>query len=182
MPGNLKHQLYHQVTQFLMIACYLFVVFGILALHESVVAAKNHIEYHFYGFALINALILGKVMLVAEDLHFANWFRENPPAYSVVCKSIAFTILFLVFDIVEEVTVGVFKGKTIAESFPNIGGGSPSGVFFMGVIIAVLLIPFFAYREIGRVIGEGALRSLMFARTAQTRVAALASGPPLSQG
>src|SRR5215472_7805131 len=78
MPSNLAHRIYHQVTQFLLIAVYLFVVFLILALHESVVAAKNHLEYHFYGFAIINALILRKVMLVADELHFANWFRNSP--------------------------------------------------------------------------------------------------------
>ena len=122
MPSNLGHRIYHQVIQFLLIAVYLFVVFGVLAIHEEVVAAKNHIEYHFYGFAIINALILGKVMLVAEDLHFANWFKNSPLVYPIVFKSVAFTILFLIFDIVEEVVVGAFKGKRIAESFPNIGG------------------------------------------------------------
>ena len=71
---------------------------------------------------------------------------------------------FFVFDIVEEVLVGVFKGKTVAESFPNIGGGSPRGIFFMIVVITVLLSPFFAYREVGKVIGEHELHSLMFTR------------------
>ena len=164
MPSNLVHRVYHQVIQFLLIAIYLFVVFGVLAVHEEVVAAKNHLAYHFYGFAIINALILGKVMLVAEDLHFANWFRNSPLVYPILFKSVAFTILFFVFDIVEEVLVGVFKGKTVAESFPNIGGGSPRGIFFMIVVITVLLSPFFAYREVGKVIGEHELHSLMFTR------------------
>src|SRR5215467_8895013 len=165
MPGTVTRRLYHQLVQFLLIAIYLFVVFGILALHEEVVAAKNDITYHFYGFALINAIILGKVMLVAEDLNFGNrFFRTKPLVYPIVFKAIVFTLLFLVFDIVEEVLVGVFKGKTIAESFPDIGGGSPRGIFYLSVVIAVLLIPFFAYREIGQAIGERELHSLIFTR------------------
>ena len=71
-----------------------------------------------------------------------------------MCKAVAFSILFLVFDVVEEVIVGVFKGKTIGESIPTIGGGSPSGVFFVGIILAVALMPFFAFSAVGRVIGE----------------------------
>jgi hypothetical protein len=164
MPSNLAHRIYHQVIQFLLIAIYLFVVFAVLAIHEEVVAAKNGIAYHFYGFAIINALILGKVMLVAEDLHFANWFKNSPLVYPILFKSIAFTILFLVFDIVEEVVVGAFKGKTIAESFPTIGGGGARGIFFMFVIVTILLIPVFAFREIGQVIGERELHSLIFTR------------------
>ena len=60
MPRDLAHKIYHQVIQFFLIAFYLFVVFGVLALHEEVVAAKNGITYHFYGFAVINAIIFGK--------------------------------------------------------------------------------------------------------------------------
>ena len=171
---GLKQRLFDQVIQFLAIAFYLWVMFGVFALHESVVSAKDHIEYHFYGFALVNALILGKVMLVAEDLHFADWFKNRPLIYPILCRAIAFSTLFLVFDVVEEVVVGVFKGKTIGESIPSIGGGSPSGVFFVGIILAVALIPFFAFRAVGRAIGERELHALMF--TGGPKAAAFRSG------
>jgi hypothetical protein len=55
-----KQAIYHQFTSFLGIAVYLFLLFGILALHEAVVSATNGIEYHFYGFAIINALVWAK--------------------------------------------------------------------------------------------------------------------------
>jgi hypothetical protein len=159
---NLKRRVFDEVIKFLTIAFYLWVMFGVFALHESVVSAKDHINYHFYGFALVNALILGKVMLVAEDLHFADWFKDRPLIYPILCKAVSFSILFLVFDVVEEVLVGVFKGNTIGQSIPSIGGGSLSGVFFVGIILSVALIPFFAFREFGRVIGERELHSLIF--------------------
>jgi len=168
MPDTLAHRILHQVIQFILIAVYLFVVFAVLALHEEVVAAKNGIAYHFYGFAIINAMILGKVMLVAEELKLGDrffrnlFFRNSPLVFAIMFRAVVFTLLFFVFDIVEEVLVGVFKGKTVGESFPDIGGGSPRGIFSMIVVITVLLIPFFAYREIGKVIGERELHSLLF--------------------
>jgi hypothetical protein len=171
---SLKQRLFDEVIKFLAIAFYLWVMFGVFALHESVVSAKDHINYHFYGFALVNALILGKVMLVAEDLHFAEWVKDRPLIYPILCKAVAFSILFLVFDVVEEVLIGIFKGKTIGESMPVIGGGSPSGVFFVGIILAVALIPFFAFREVGRAIGEQELHALMF--TGGPKAAAFRSG------
>ena len=160
-PG-LKQRVVDEVIKFLAIAFYLWVMFGVFALHELVVSAKAHINYRFYGFAIANALILGKVMLVAEDLHFADWFKERALIYPILCKAVAFSVLFLVFDVAEEVIVGVFKGKTIGESIPTIGGGTPSGIFFVGIILSVALIPFFAFREIGRVIGERELHALLF--------------------
>jgi hypothetical protein len=113
-------------------------------------------------------------MLVAEDLHFADWFKDRPLIYPILCKAVAFSILFLVFDVVEKVLVGVFKGKTIDQSIPSIGGGSLSGVFFVGIILSVALIPFFAFREIGRALGERELHSLIF--TDGAKAAAFQSG------
>ena len=155
-----KQRLYHQIISFIEIAIYLFVLFGMLALHEAIVSAKDGIKYHFYGFAIVNALILGKVILVAEDFRFAEWFREQRPIYAILAKSVAFAILLLIFDIVEEVVVGKFKGKTIGESFPHIGDGSPRAFLFVIIILSLALIPYFSFREIGRVFGERELRSL----------------------
>jgi hypothetical protein len=70
----------HQIISFIGIAIYLFLLFGILALHEAVVSAKDGIEYHFYGFAIVNAFIFGKVILVAENFSFAEWFIERDPS------------------------------------------------------------------------------------------------------
>ena len=157
-----KQAIYHQFTSFLGIAGYLFLLFGILALHEAVVSAKNGIEYHFYGFAIINALVLEKVILVADDFHFAEWFKERAPIYSILAKAFAFTMLLLIFDIVEEVVVRAFKGKTFAESFSHVGDGSPRTFLYTIIVFAIALIPFFSFREIGRVFGERELRSLFF--------------------
>src|SRR5438445_8544738 len=82
---DLKHRIFDEVINFLAIAFYLWVMFGVFALHESVVSAKDHIDYHFYGFALVNALVLGKVVLIAEDLHFADWFKDKPLISPILC-------------------------------------------------------------------------------------------------
>jgi len=51
-------------------------------------------------------MLLGKVILIAEDFRFAEWFREQRPIYAILAKSVAFTILLLIFDIAEELVVG----------------------------------------------------------------------------
>ena len=102
-------------------------------------------------------------MLIAEDLHFGGNLKDRPLVYPILYKAVLFAILFICFDLAEEVLVGLVRGKTVAESIPDIGGGSPSGVFFVAIILSVGLIPFFAFREIGRVLGKHELRSLIFA-------------------
>ncbi len=163
---HLKERIIHEVKSFVVIFLYLWVVLGIFLLHEKIVLKEHDIDFSVYGLALVNALILGKVMLIAEDLHFADRLMDRPLVLSILYKSIAFTALFIGFYILEEVVVGLIKGKTIAQSFPDIGGGSLQGIFVVGLIMFVALTPFFTYRELSRVIGKQQLHDLMFKQRA----------------
>ena len=69
-------------------AVYLWVMFGLMALHASVVLAERHMSYRFYGFAIVNSLILAKVMLVAEDLHFGENFKDQAVGLSDFVQSV----------------------------------------------------------------------------------------------
>ena len=64
-PG-LKAKLYDELRKFLMIFAYLWLVFFVFLVHEWVILADNHIGFRFYGLAVINALVLSKIMLIAE--------------------------------------------------------------------------------------------------------------------
>jgi hypothetical protein len=52
--------------------------------------------------------------------------------------------------------------KTLSQSIPKIGGGTLQGILMVGIIMFVVLTPFFAFRELGRAIGTEQLRSLLF--------------------
>ena len=71
--------------------------------------------------------------------------------------------------IVEEIVVGLFHGMGMAESFPKVGGGGLVGVLTVGGIMCIALVPFFAFREISRAIGEAEFRSLMLGPVKEER-------------
>jgi hypothetical protein len=129
--------------------------------HEWVVLAGHQIGFRFYGLAVVNALVLAKIMLIAEALHFAERFKDRPLIYPIAFKSIAFTVLLMAAYIVEEIAVGLFHGKTVADSFPEIGSGGVVGVLTIGAIMCIALVPFFSFREIARAIGQAEFRAMM---------------------
>lgn len=159
---GLRKRIIEEAETFLGITIYLWVMFGLFFLHEFVVLAQYKINFQFYGLAIVNALVLAKVMLVAEDMHLGDRFKTKPLVYPIVYKSVIFSILFMCAHIVEELIVDLVKKKPIAESVSSVGGGGLRGILAVGVIMAVALIPFFAYREIGRAIGNRQLHSLLF--------------------
>jgi hypothetical protein len=141
---------------------YLVLVFGLFTLHQWVVLASNHISYVFYGASVINALILAKIMHVAEALHFGERFQDKPLVFPILYQSVAFELLLVVAYVVEEVIVDLLKGKSLVQSVPDLGGGTPAGFLAVAVIMSVALIPFFAFKEIRRVYGGAAFDSLVF--------------------
>jgi hypothetical protein len=174
---SLKARLYHELKSFLIIFSYLWLVFLVFMVHEWSVLASHQIGFRFYGLAVVNALVLSKIMLIAEDLHFADRFKDRPLVYPIVFKSVAFSVLLVVSYIVEETVVGLFRGKTAAESFPEIGGGGIAGVVTIGAIMCIALVPFFSFREIARTIGQSEFRAMMLGPVGEKR----GSASPLPQ-
>jgi hypothetical protein len=74
-----------------------------------------------------------------------------------------FTVVLICFHIAESVLVGVWHGNTLADSLPPLVGSGLKSVLAVGVMCFVVLIPFFGFREIVRVIGHREMRALMFA-------------------
>jgi hypothetical protein len=155
-----KESILHNFREFVAMFLYLWLLFALFSWHESIVLAKHHIDYKPFGLAFVNAFVLAKVMLVAEELRLGTRFRKTAPVFPVLHKSLLFAIIFICFNVAEEIIIGLFKGQTVAESIPRIGGGSPLGLVIASLIITVALIPFFAFREISRVMGKGVLEAL----------------------
>jgi hypothetical protein len=159
---DLKARGIEELKRFIVIFIYLWAIFGLFVLNQAVILRQT--SYLSQGFALINAAILAKVMLIAEDLKLGTRFEHRPLIYSVIYKALVFSILFMLFHIGEEVLVGLWRGKAIAASVPRLGGGTLGGALCVWGILFVSLIPFFAFSEIGRVIGNRQLWDLMFRR------------------
>ena len=155
-----------EFKQLLAIVLYLWVIFGIYVLCETVGVARQHIHFLSHGLALINALALSKVLLVAEDLDFAGRLKSGPLIYPILYKALAFAVLLVAAHIGESMLIGLWHGESVARSVPLVGGGTLKGFVCVVALMFVALIPFFAFREVGRAIGEDKLWDMLFKRGA----------------
>jgi hypothetical protein len=64
--------------------------------------------------------------------------------------------------VAEKVIAGALRGESIEASVPAIGGGGLVGLICVAVILFVALIPFFAFKHVGRAIGEEQLNAMLF--------------------
>jgi len=158
----LKQKAVHELREYLVMSFYLFVVFSLFVIYKSVILAEHHIDFALHGFALINALALAKVMLVAQELHLGDQFKDAPLIYPTLLKSFVFTLVLACFKIAEDATVGKYHGKSFHQSIADIGGGSWKGILCMTLLLFIMLIPFFGYTELRRVFGSDRLVGVFF--------------------
>jgi hypothetical protein len=162
--NHLKDKALREAVRFARMFAYLFAMFAVFELHEYVVLASHNISFTRWGFAIINALVLAKVMLIAHDLELGPRRNAWAPIYYILLRSILFAGVFFVFDVAEKVVIGIFRGRSIGDSLPTYGGGGLLGTVLVGFIVAVALIPFFAVEEISRAMGPGELAKLLLRR------------------
>ena len=163
-PRNLKERAFEEFKRFVAIFVYLWVVFGLLSIHKSLVLSQLHLDYEEHAFAIINAFVFAKVLLVGEELHLGRRFQNRPLIYPVLYKCLVFSLVLIFFHAIESIAVGMWHGNTLAASIPPLLGWNPKGLLAVGFSCFVLLIPFFGFREMARVLGRREMRNLLFGK------------------
>jgi hypothetical protein len=154
---TLKQRVFHGMREYLVSTLYLFVVFSLFAIYKSVILEEHRMDLLPIGLAFVNALALAKVMLVGQELHLADQFRDAPLIFPTLLKSFVYTVLLTCFKLLEGAAVGMYHGKLLGESVVVFAGGSWRGVLALSVLLFVVLIPFFGFTELRRVLGEDRL-------------------------
>jgi hypothetical protein len=114
-----------------------------------------------YGLALGKALILGKFILIAHALKIGDRGKPGRRALDILWKSALFTLLLIVLSVIEEIVVGLIHGRQAQDVAREIAGGTLAQVIATSLLILLIMIPYFAFREVSAAMGEGKLVKLL---------------------
>lgn len=158
----LKQKALFELKEFAVIVVYLWVIFALFLLYKALLLNEEHIGFLMKGFALINALVLGKVMLIARALHLGDRYNHLPLIYPTLLKSAMFSVVLTAFKVLEAALVALYHREPFQQSISEFGGGTVKGILTLTVLMFVVLIPFFGFTELQRVLGEGKLARVFF--------------------
>jgi hypothetical protein len=162
MDSPVAKRMTDELKEFAIIAAYLFVCFTALAYLKAAILRAHGIEFAPFGLAAAKALICAKFASLGHAFHVGERFKSQPLIWPTLHKSLAFLVLLLALNAVEEVLVGLLRHRTIADSLAEIGGGTLEQLIATSVIGFLILFPFFAFRALGEVMGERNLVRLFF--------------------
>jgi hypothetical protein len=159
-----KQKVSREILRYWINFVYLAIFFGVFTWYRRLILAEYHITYAHYGFAVIEAFILAKIILVGDAFRLGRRFEEQHLIFSVLYKTFLFSLFVGVFAILERVIEGLIRGKGLAAGFHTIMNEGRDELLARCLLTFFAFIPFFAFKELGRVMGEGKLGALFFSR------------------
>jgi hypothetical protein len=164
--SSLKEKAIEEFRMFWVIAIYLAVMLSAFTWYRRFILSESGISYFHYSSSIITALILAKVILIGQALGLGRRYEGSTLILSVLFKALVFAVFIAIFGMLEHLIEGLVHRETwdqIAHSLVSAGRGE---ILARTVMMIVTLIPFFAFWETDRVLGDHKLFGLFFHKRA----------------
>jgi hypothetical protein len=159
---DLKEKVRRELIEYGINVIYLTLVFAAFTVYRRLLLAAHDISYTNYWVALIEALILGKVIMIGGVFRLGRGLEGKPLIYPTLYKAVVFGFLVGVFAVVEHVIRGLWNGVELTGGLVALSEKGFHELLANSLVVFVALIPFFAVKELGRVLGEKKIRTLFF--------------------
>jgi hypothetical protein len=178
----------HEFRMVLPPTIFFLVGFNLILFTKRLILAQHMIEFTGFFIATMGALVVGKVVLVADKIPYLRRFDYAPLARPILFKTLVYTVLVFVARLLESFVHYLIEGGSV-------GGGaffqhwldafSWSQFIATQLWIFVLFLIYVTASELNALIGDGELFKIFFTRPSSelkaTRRARIRSLVRLSQ-
>lgn len=161
-PKSIEQRALVEMKKYLVITLYLWVLFALFGTYKRVLLQENGISLWNQGYAIVNALIFGKVVLLGQFLNLGDNLRRNALAWVVLGKTVMFTALLMLFHVGEEAIRALVEGLPMMSAIQSFGGGTWLGLVNYAGLLFVALLPLLAFQEVSNAVGSDRLWRLLF--------------------
>lgn len=163
---KLKEKAAEELRLLLWITAYLGAFFVAFLTYRRLISREFGVTAFHYGYALIEAVVIAKVILIGKALGLGKQATRRSLAFSVLRSSLVYGALVAVFTVLEHVVDGLVHGKTFAASVEAMWHQGIDEILGRVLVLFVAFIPFFAFWELGHWIGDRKLADVFFRKGA----------------
>ena len=159
-----KERAKEEFKSYIYISSYLAVLFCTLTAYTLLINRRADIDSPLtFSFAIINALVIGKVILIGEMMKLGQHVETRPLYQTVFLKAFLFGLLIFAFHIVEEFIKRLIHHQPVGTVLQET---NLDQLFARSLVLLIALVPLFAFRELARVLGQDRLHQLFLHPTA----------------
>jgi hypothetical protein len=152
-----KQKAKREMIDYAITAGYLAFFFCALIAYSNLLLHRYDADLMNFSLAIINAMVIGKVILIGEMVHVGRSVERRPLYQSVLLKSILFSLLVFAVHFLEEFVKRLIRHEPAGTALHEI---QLDRMIARAIVVFCSLLPLFAFRELRRVLGEGALYTL----------------------
>lgn len=151
------------VSEILPAFLFFLVMFHVVLFTRMLTLKEFGIAPHASAVAVIGALLVAKVIFIADKLAFLNLYPRRPLIWNVLLKTVVFGVLIFLFLYVEEIFRQRHRYGSFVSGYAHLGKDVVWPIFWTEEIwLTVLLFFYCAAVELFRVVGVGKVRKLFF--------------------
>ena len=158
----LHQRVLHEFKELALISLYLYIALGGLILMKAAVLHTEGIEFTPWGTAIVKALVLGKFMLIGEEMKIGGHTTTGPLIWPTLRKAFGLLVLLIIMTIIEEAVVGLFHSQSVTASLGELFGSRLEETLAGYLIMLLVLMPYCAFRVLGEALGEDRLARMFF--------------------
>ena len=161
-----KKKAIRELKVYWIVAFYLAFVFAAFITYRRLILTEFGISYLHYGAGVVEALIVAKVILIGEAIGLGKHFEDGPLIVGALFKAAVYGLFVAVFAVIEHLVEGLAHGKGLGGAWHELLGLGKDEILSRTLMLFATFIPFFAFWETDRALGEDKLFALFFQRRA----------------
>src|SRR5271170_4145483 len=162
---SLKLKILHEFREMLLFSAFFGLFFFAFATYKMYLLHQFRSAQFVYVTALINTLVLAKVILLGDFVSVSKRMDHKPLIISAIYKAAFFAVLVAAFHWLVEFVKDIFHQGSFADALHETLNATSWPLLGLTVICFCLFIPFFSLWEVRRVMGEEEFTELFLRRT-----------------
>ena len=163
-PTGWKQKLVHEMDEYYMNFVYLAFFLVAFTWYRRLTLAKYNIQFLEYWVPLIEAAVLAKVIMVGDLLGLGRGLKHKPLIVPTFYRAVTFSVWVGVFSVLEKTIRGLLHGQGLTGGVAELVSKGKYELLAQCLVMFGAFIPFFAFKELERVLGQDKLRGLFWRR------------------
>lgn len=159
-----KQKLFHEFTEYLVNFIYMAIIFSAVILYRRLILAQYGIVVEDYFIGVVKAFVIAKVVMIGAFLGISHKFEQKPLFIPIVYKAFLFTVMVMLFDIIESFVRGLIHHQVFLKAIDDLQSHVSAVWLGASLLIFLTFIPFFAIKELIRVLGKDSVKAILLER------------------
>lgn len=160
--ATMRRRFIEEARTFLLLFLYLTLLLGAFAWYKRLILLEYEFTFSHYGYSIIEAAVLAKLILVGNAMGFFKRFHKRPLIVASLCQTLVFSLGVIFFSLEEDTVMGLIHGRGLGWGIDKLMKTSWEQVLADFIIIFMAFIPLFAVWELGKVLGPAQLYTMFF--------------------